>query len=166
MWVAEGIARIACHILHCCLSRFRVLSFIWLVQLQVQVQVQFQGELEIAIRCCCGMPNVSLGQPKFVAYASLYPCNCLKCWAINCCSTLCHSGFSLCPSLGGDCFSWVSSPFLDQVHACMVLNFGEFRSFCLGTFQCAENAPTYILRDGDGCCFCAIKEHVAIYAFA
>lgn len=68
----------------------------------------------------------------------------------------------MCPNLGRDCLPWVSSTFLDQVHASMVLNFGEFIGFCFGSFQYAEDASAYIPRSGDGCCFHTIEELVGI----
>lgn len=68
--------------------------------------------------------------------------------------------------MGGDRLSGLPPPILDQIHARMVLNPGEFGCVCSSTLQCTENATTYISRGGDGCHICTVKEPVAINAVA
>ncbi|MFS7966197.1 hypothetical protein Hanom_Chr09g00771031 [Helianthus anomalus] len=43
--------------------------------------------------------------------------------------------FKSCPDLRGDRVSSVSIPFIDQVHAFILLDIGAFSIICIGSFQ-------------------------------
>lgn len=68
--------------------------------------------------------------------------------------------------MGGDRVSGFPPAILDQIHAGVVLNPGEFGCIRPSTLQCTENAAANISWGGDGCNICTVKEPVAIYAVA